>query len=83
MIKMMNRTKAAQVIEKELCKVTAPGMGAEFLEALQTAEVSLRLWDSFIEKLAEKCNESMSAAEWMTFRKAIEIIKAEFDEKIG
>lgn len=80
---MMNRTKATQIIEKELCKVTAPKMGVEFLEALQTADVSLRLWDSFIEKLAEKCNQSSSATEWMTYRKAIEVIKAEFDEQIG
>lgn len=79
----MDRTKATQIIEKELCKVTAPGMGAEFLEALQTADVSLRLWDNFIEKLAEKCNQSSSATEWMVYRKAIEVIKAEFDEQIG
>lgn len=80
---MMNRTKAAQVIEKELCKVTAPGMGAEFNEALQTAAASLKLWDGFIEKLAEKCNGAMTKAEWDASRKGIELIKKEFEEKIG
>ena len=36
----------------------------------------------FIAKLAEKCNDSVTPEEWMVYRKAIELIRSEFDEKI-
>ena len=78
----MNRKKAATIIEKELSNVMSPCFGEEFYEALYMAERSLRLWDNFIERLAEKCNNATTQNEWNTYRKAIELIKVEFDEKI-
>ena len=53
------------------------------VQAIGIAAKSVALWDSFIERLAERCNESRTSLEWNTYRKAIELIKAEFDEKIG
>lgn len=50
---------------------------------IQKGQKSLELWHTFIEKLAEKCNGSTTAAEWNIHRKAIELIKAELEEKIG
>lgn len=56
---------------------------SEAVERIQKGQKSLELWHTFIEKLAEKCNGSTSAAEWNIHRKAIELIKAELEEKIG
>lgn len=78
----MDRKKATTIIEKKLSNVMAPSLGEEFCDALYMAERSLRLWDDFIERLAEKCNNATTQNEWNTYRKAIELIKAEFDEKI-
>ena len=62
---------------KRLSKIT--NVGEEYTVAVK----SLELWDSFIERLAEKCNGAVTPAEWTVNRKAIELIKSEFDEAIG
>ena len=56
---------------------------SETEKRIQKGQKSLELWHTFIEKLAEKCNESTSAAEWNIHRKAIELIKTELEEEIG
>lgn len=56
---------------------------SEVEKMIQKGQKSLELWHTFIEKLAEKCNGSTTAAEWNIHRKAIELIKAELEEKIG
>lgn len=63
------------------CESTEEQLETE--KMIQKGQKSLELWHTFIEKLAEKCNGSTSAAEWNIYRKAIELIKAELEEKIG
>lgn len=50
---------------------------------IRRGQKSLELWHTFIEKLAEKCNGAVTAAEWTVYRKGIELIKNELEEKIG
>lgn len=56
---------------------------SEVMKMIQKGQKSLELWHTFIEKLAEKCNKAVTAEEWTVYRKGIELIKNELEEKIG
>jgi len=80
----MTRQEAIEILKqrKDFAREKYPELN-DYADALDVGIRSMELWDGFIERLAAKCNESSSAAEWNIHRKAIELIKKEFDEKIG
>lgn len=75
----MTRKEAAKKIDELMMS----GMDDKTMDALKTAYKSLTLWDDFIAKLADKCNSAVTPTEWQIHRKSIELIKKEFEEKIG
>lgn len=79
----MTRKEAAHYLSFSSCTLSTMCTNTQHHDAKQMGIKSLTLWDEFIERLAEKCNNSGCAAEWNIYRKGIELIKAEFDERIG
>jgi len=77
---MMTRKEAREALKELNYEIDSESYLAE---ALDMGIKSLGLWDNFIEELAGRCNNATCAAEWDVYRNGIELIKKEFDERIG